>query len=267
MRAAAQAGCRGPARRPGRRRGVRRLRRNGRLRAAARIGPVRGLLETPGERELAAAAQRRAGRRARWSRRYRLRACSPYAPADVVRGCGRDRAAVRAVVRGSADPLRRELLLADQRDQPARSAALRRPQQHGPQPRGSAAVPRPPRRRVRALAAAAVSSTTVTRPSTCCATRSATSCLRACSRGATRSATRRPRRAGSPQPRRASGSRTILLDRDARSRGWLDATARRSGPARRAAGATTARSGARSTPSCGRGRSPSRSRPALASQR
>ena len=61
----------------------------------------------------------------------------------------RRRAAVRAVVRRARSAQTRAAT-ADHRDESARAAALRRSQLDGPQPRGSAPVSRPRRRRVRA---------------------------------------------------------------------------------------------------------------------
>ena len=90
------------------------------------------------------------------ARAYRRLAASPYAARGVVAAAARAGAPEPVARAGwrNGNPLPRELLREAFELQPAGAAALRGPQQHGPQPRGAAAVPRPPRRRVRALAAA-----------------------------------------------------------------------------------------------------------------
>ena len=159
MRAAARGGRDRAARRPGRRRAVRRLPaavRAGRCavtaaRGSAGAGAARGAAATRDALRAVAGPERLP---AAAGPPPPPRLASPYAAADAA-------AAAARVERRRRRPGRRRLRCAASccarlPNEPARAAALRRPQLHGPQPRGAAAVPGPAGRRVRALAARGV---------------------------------------------------------------------------------------------------------------
>ena len=161
-------------------------------------------------------------------------ACAPRTSRrDVADAAAAAPDAARARRGRPRSPLRRELLRQSLPHEPAGAAALRRPRLDGPQPRGAAAVPRPPHRRASRCRCRRSSCIAAACARRSCAMRPRHGARRRSSTGATRSASSRRRRRGcSDAARRARGSPRCCSTR-ARAR-RRSTTARRWRPTSRA---------------------------------